>query len=316
MSFLDQIFDIFSRREKPNGAESLTIPEGARYKAFMFCNDAYGNTRAPFGSGSSYVEEFWSDLHKKLQYRHGKPWLTEHGKRRQSPFEDAGEFIMTCSTDHYFDFLEYIFNSEVFFHVQRPAEDLVEELNQLIQTDNLPLFLTHFVKEEVQEPGFRGQISTVIYTRQYPRVVLKTAEVLHVQATLPVLELLRRPEYSAANAEYLAALEDYRKGDLGDAVTKAGSAFESVMTVLCKRKGWSYRETDTANTLLTTILGHVNLEPFFKDVLLIVATVRNRLSTAHGAGAGNRVVSPQLAEFVLNATATYILLLVKETGEY
>src|SRR5207247_6277666 len=65
--------------------------------------------------------------------------------------------------------------------------------------------------------------------------------------------------------------------DIGDCLTKCGSAFESVLKVICTRKGWNYKQTDTAKTLLDIILPHTNLDSYFGQVLIIVATLRNRL---------------------------------------
>ena len=108
------------------------------------------------------------------------------------------------------------------------------------------------------------------------------------------------------------ALEDYRKGDLGDCVAKCGSAFESVLKIICEKKRWPYQQTDTAARLLATVLSRTTLDPFFEQPLLLIATIRNRRSTAHGAGVQPKSVSPQVARFALNATATAILLLVEE----
>jgi hypothetical protein len=47
---------------------------------------------------------------------------------------------------------------------------------------------------------------------------------------------------------------------------------------------------------------------------MIVATLRNRLSKAHGAGVQIRNVPRHLAAYALNSTAAAILLLVAEAG--
>lgn len=238
-----------------------------------------------------------------------------HGQETRSTIEDAMQFTMECENDHYLDFVEYIFRAETFFRVALPEAQVIAELNQLLQFSDAPFFVTGFVKEEVDEPDPRGGTAHIIYTREYPRAVLRTAEVLHVQATLPLLELLKRPEYRAANAEYLAALEDFRRGAYGDTLTKCGSAFESAMKIICTRRGWRFNDNDTAVPLIKTILANGSLPSFFEQVLIIVATLRNKLSTAHGAGNLPRAPPRHVAEFALNATATCILLLAKEVGD-
>jgi len=290
------------------------VSEEARKRIFLFCNDVFGNVRAPNATGG-YVEDFWREVHKRLQFRHGDIWLTDHGKRHQSVIEDAIQFVMSCAAEHFLDFLEYIFKVECFFRVALPKDQVVEELNQLMEVSGLPFFITSFVEEQYPT-DFHGTAVTGIRIVHYPQVVLKTAEVVQAGAIAPAIEFLRRPAFATPNTEYLAALEDFRNGRFGDAVVKCNSAFESVMKVIIKKKGWPVDSKDTASALLKTILPRTSLEPFFEQVLLIVATTRNRLSPAHGGGLESRVTPRHIAEFVLNTTATYILLLAKEVGEY
>lgn len=73
-----------------------------------------------------------------------------------------------------------------------------------------------------------------------------------------------------------------------------------------------YQKTDTTSNLLDTIVARTNLDSFFTQPLLLVATIRNRLSRSHGAGAVPKQVSPQIAQFAMNSTAAAILLMVKE----
>jgi hypothetical protein len=145
---------------------------------------------------------------------------------------------------------------------------------------------------------------------------MKESEILHENAIAPALTLLQRPHFRAANSEYLAALEDFRKGDISDCLTKCGSSFESVLKVICDRKGWNYNQTDTASTLIKTVLPNTSLDWYFEQLLIIVATLRNKLSSAHGGGTAIKQPPRHLAQYALNATASSILLLAQETGEY
>ena len=86
------------------------------------------------------------------------------------------------------------------------------------------------------------------------------------------------------------------------------------MKIICDGRKWSYRQNDTAEPLLNTILDKSSLDSFFKQPLVIIATIRDRLSSAHGAGREARAVSKHVAQYVINATAAAILLLVEETG--
>jgi hypothetical protein len=220
-------------------------------------------------------------------------------------------FLSACTGEHFLDFIEDIFKVECYRYVGLPDTTVVDELNYLLQQDNLPYYLTHFVKETAQEGCARG----TVYIRAYPRAIMKESEVLHRNAIVPALALLQQPHFRNANNEFFAALEDYRKGDISDCLTKCGSAFESILKVICDRKGWKYRQTDTAKPLLDIVLPHTKLEGYFEPLLLIVATLRNRLSSSHGAGAVLKRPEPHLGQYALNVTASAILLLAQETGE-
>jgi hypothetical protein len=84
------------------------------------------------------------------------------------------------------------------------------------------------------------------------------------------------------------------------------------MKLICERKGWPYNQTDTAAPLLKTVIANSGLDGFFDQPLLIVATLRNRLSKSHGSGALSKQVTAAKAKFAINATAAAILLLVEE----
>ena len=110
--------------------------------------------------------------------------------------------------------------------------------------------------------------------------------------------------------------EDYRKGDIPDCLTKCGSAFESVLKVICERKGWGCKQTDAASTLIRIILPKTNLDTYFEGPLILIATLRNKLSSAHGAGNAVKEPARHIAQYALNATASAIILIAQETGEY
>ena len=86
------------------------------------------------------------------------------------------------------------------------------------------------------------------------------------------------------------------------------------MKVICDRKNWPYQQTDAASKLLKTILPLTTLDTFYEQPILLIATIRNRYSTAHGAGTQQKKVPKRVANYVINATASVILLLMNETS--
>jgi len=301
MQFLRSIFDIFSRRPVASQPAPRPVTRGLRNRTVLLCRDVIGPT--------GYISEFWKQVHQKLEYLHGTPVLSQE-TRPSNSIEDVLHFLESCESDHFLDFVEYIFQVDAFWRVSSKTE-FVDQINQFFDVDDLPYFLTEYI--EVMEPGvFHGHSTTVIKVGAYPKVILRENRLVHAEAVAPALHLLTDPAFSSANDEFLEALQDYRKKDFGDCLTKCGSAFESVMKVICEKNKWPYRQTDTASTLLSTIIERTQLDPFFTQPLILVATIRNRLSKSHGAGTTAKHVPPHIAQFTINATAAAVLLLVEE----
>ncbi|MDH0625825.1 abortive infection family protein [Pseudomonas chengduensis] len=61
--------------------------------------------------------------------------------------------------------------------------------------------------------------------------------------------------------------------------------------------------------LVRTIMGQTQMDSFWESPLLIVGTLRNKLSSAHGAGEKAKVVPEHVAKYALNATASAMLFL-------
>ncbi len=308
------IFDVFSRRNKEVEPFVCNVSTNLRCKILLYCRDLFSNSRSDWGSGD-YTGEFWDEVHQMLLYRHGKYKLSN--ENFQSKAEDAIDFLMTCKDDEFFDFIEYIFKVKCLFHVRTEGNVIVSEINELFVSENIGYELTEIVKEEVVEPAkeypFHGREQKAIKTIAFPQIVKKNDQVIHSTTIMPALSLLSEPKYKTANQEYLEALEDYRKGDYGDCLTKCGSAFESVMKIICDTKKWQYKQTDTASTLLSTILTTGGIESYFEQPLIIIATLRNRLSKSHGAGTTPKRVNQNYAQYALSVTAAAIVFLVNET---
>jgi hypothetical protein len=310
MGFFDTIFDVFSKREDLQESSLPAIPQTFRRRLLLYC------TRDLFRAGGrEYEGEFWQQIHEQLLYRKGQFRL--HGAS-QSLMEDVSIFLMSCDTPDLFDFIESIFKVDSYFHIGLSEQQVVTDINDLFRTDDLPYYLTEVVKETVQEPVTlygHTSIRTVIKTIAYPSVILKESDLLHAEAVAPTLDLLRRPHFKTANTEFREALQDYRKGDYGDCLTKCNSALESTLKIICDRKGWPYQQTDAAVALLKVFISHTSLDPYFETMLSVVPILRNKMSSAHGSGVTPRQPTQHLAQFAIHATATTILFLAAEAGE-
>ena len=277
-------------------------------------------------------------LRDKLRYRHG---LIHLGDRdRYTPITEVEHFLSHCSDEHYLDFIEMFFQSEKLpmHFTDSELREAVDNVNQFLALDGLPYSLTHFsisksrtfrltvrkllsrmrsqpdpvppnvLTGDRQPAALPIRIPTV---EAYPRIVRVESQVAHQTAIKPALALLSAPVFREANKEFLGALKDYRRDNYGDCVTKCASAFESVLKIICERKSWPPQKD--AGKLLNTVMSKTELPGFLRQPLIQIATIRNELGSAHGAGTQPKAVPNHLAQYTINATASAILLLVEET---
>jgi hypothetical protein len=313
MANLKNLFDTFSRRTPPpSGGSYPKVPQTTRIRVLRWCVELYRGERPSeiIGRGD-YNLQFWEEMQRRILYRTGRPSLTQAGN---DPTAVPNAYLLACSESEFLDFLEDIFNNDTFFQVNMGDKNIVDELNTILRVDNLPYAITHFVTEKVVHTSgmYTGHTGTQIGS--YPQVILRESEVLHQDAISPALELLSQPHFASANKEFLAALEDYRKGEIGDCLVKCGSALESVMKVICDRKHWPYKQTDTAGPLIKVIIANTSLDTYLEPLLIGVATIRNKMSTAHGAGTTVKQPARHIAQYTLNMTASAMLMLTQEAG--
>ena len=302
---ISRIFDVYSRKLLPVESPPKPLTTELRNRVIQLCLTTFPVNRLNIGLVSG-LTEFWSELQEKLLYLHGLRSLSD--VPTSDPTSEISTFLLRCRDDHFLDFIELIFQSELIWNVLDPrtgdrldVHRLVDNFNTFLEVDELPYYLTGFNVSN-------DRIET------YPQIIRRDSQSLHQTAIKPTLALLSYSTFTSANEEFLDALKDFRTGDYGDCVVKCGSSLESVMKIICDRKGWSYQQTDTAGTLLDSILPRTSLESYFKQPIMLIATIRNRLSKAHGAGTEQKVVPKHVANYVINATASAILLLVHETN--
>ena len=151
--------------------------------------------------------------------------------------------------------------------------------------------------------------------RNNSQVIRRDDEIVHETAIEPSLALLRHPAFCHANEEFREALKEYRLEEYKDCVTKCASAYESVLKVICERKGWKLRGSGNATNLLTTVLNNTGWSQYYKNALQVVFIIRNEESTSHGAGSQPKNVPQHVAKYAISATASAIQLLVEDTGQ-
>jgi hypothetical protein len=147
------------------------------------------------------------------------------------------------------------------------------------------------------------------YHEESRQLIRTDSLVLHHEAVVPALHLLTDPAYKTAEGEFLKAHEHFRHGEYPDCLTYCCAAIESTIKIICSQKGWSHNPTDAAAALLRVYIGNSNLPSYFEPLLMVIATLRNKLGP-HGKGTMPVVVPDYFARYALHATATAVLLLV------
>lgn len=127
--------------------------------------------------------------------------------------------------------------------------------------------------------------------------------------------MLSDPTFKVANLEFLDALNEYRRLEFGDCLTKCASAFESVLKTVCKKRKWRFEDKDRASKLVQTVSERMKLPGYIKQQMMFIAELRNDQSTSHGGGDVERAPSRPIAQYAVNSTASAILFIVQEADE-
>jgi uncharacterized protein DUF7014 len=168
---------------------------------------------------------------------------------------------------------------------------------------------------------FNGRLQEAALGYQYVsgEIIRVDSQYMHGEVVLPALRLLNDPIFKSANDEYRSAHEAFRHGELEDCLVDCSKAFESVLTIIGRKRGWAFNDTDPASRLIQAAVDAGFLAAYSQSALnhlrgLIegsTPTVRNKMA-AHGAGANPRVIPRHLAAFQLHQTAAVILYLAEQ----
>ena len=170
----------------------------------------------------------------------------------------------------------------------------------------------------IEELNARFREHGIGYQFESGEIIRVDSQLIHAEVVKPALALLTAPEYAGANAEFLKAFENYRKGDTKGCLNECLKAFESTMKAICTKRKWTFKSTDTAKPLLDVCFQN-NLIPQLIQSHIGgvraalesgIPTIRNRLS-GHGQGAQVVNVPEHYASYMLHLTATTIKYLVE-----
>jgi hypothetical protein len=172
------------------------------------------------------------------------------------------------------------------------ADSAIKELNQ------------RFLEHGIDYQYTNGEIIRIDSTFTHKEIVLLTLSLQHVK------------EYKGVEEEFLKAHEHYRNGNDKEAINEALKSFESMMKVVCDKKGWRYPTNATAKSLIDVLFNNGLIDPFWNSHFSAlrsllesgVPTGRNKLG-GHGQGGKPVTVPKHITGFIINMTASCILSL-------
>jgi len=142
------------------------------------------------------------------------------------------------------------------------------------------------------------------------------SQFIHGEIVKPALALLSGEEYAEANAEFLNALEHYRKGEMKECLDECLRAFESTMKVICTKRKWAFKSKDTAKDLIDVCLTNGLTPPLIQSHLRGVrATLAHGIPSIRdisGHGKGQLTdVPPHYASYMLHLTAATVQFFIE-----
>ena len=308
---LTKVYDVFSLRQVSGTSKYRTdeISVRLRNRVLLLFRDVVSGR---WGHGDLTTEhKSWQDMQNSLQHLYGRPKLSKY--KAVDEQEDTVKFLLSCNSGEFFDFIELSFKLECSWRAIGDEDQLVEAINKVFEVENAPFRLTPISKTVDAMVDRRGPPPwETVRVLAYPKVIRTDDEAIHREATEPALSVLDAPHFKEANVRFRQALDHYRKGAYDDCLTKCGTSLESVCKVICSKKRWIYAEEDSISKVLKTVIRESDLETFYESPLMLIATIRNKLSSSHGKGTAIRSVKRHTAQFSLNSTAAAILLLVHE----
>lgn len=295
------LWDLFSKRRKkergeyPDVYQYEEIPNHFRVQVVHMLQEAFARRGKDF---SYEATEAIKGINKALCREYGVFRLAGN---YDEGFQELANFII--QTENYEQVLDVI---EITFRfIDRSIRRNSYYFNQQVNVDSL-----------INELNQRFKESGVGYQYESGELIRIDSQFLHSEAVKPVLSLLKEKAYQSVNEEFLKAHEHYRHAKYEESTTECLKALESLLKIICTKRGWPYDQKDTAKKLISIVLSNGLLPNFMQNQLNIlqtllesgVPTVRNKLA-GHGQGPQVRAMPSYIASYVLHLTATTILLL-------
>jgi hypothetical protein len=303
------IVNVFSKRQKvlrkevPDVYEYAQIPQALRVQIAHILRDLFGHRQQHDNNGCVWA---FGEIEKLL--------CREYGLFRFPSGQDAYD---ESADMRVISFLVAEQNHERVLDVAEVSFRFLTELRKTGFEWRTRVSQEDFDRA-VFELNARFREHGIGYQYESGEIIRIDSQLIHAEVIKPALALLTAPEYAGANAEFLKAFENYRKGDTKGCLNECLKAFESTMKAICTKKKWAFKPNDTASALIDVCMKKALIPQMIQSHIggvrasleSGIPTIRNRLS-GHGQGAQVVDVPPYYASYMLHLTATTIQFLVE-----
>lgn len=303
--------DLFSKRQKKQRGE---VPDVYSYDNFSqkmkvqivhIIQDTIGVASYVSPTNSDKAAEVYQAIHQAIAKEYG---LFTLGTRHQTDREAIFTYLLdTKNYEEVLDITELFFkyfdnglrrdyNYTQYVQVKMSVDEAIEELN-----------------DRFKENGYG-------YAFEGGQIIRIDSTFTHSEITKPTLKLLWNKIYTNANEEYLKAHNHYLHGRNKESLAECLKAFESVMKIICSKKGWTYKPTDTASKLILVCIDNGLIPSYLQNQFnnlksLLesgVPALRNNLG-GHGQGEVKKDAEDHIVRYALNLTASNIIFLIEQS---
>ena len=303
------IFETFSKRQaereragQPDVYQYDNLPDNLRTQIYLILRDTLGQDYKRVVGRRQHSSNLWEVLHDQMCRELGVFNLDDNA--RLDPQEKCRRFLLRAPASEAIDFIEMAFWA-------------------VTQLPDLPDHAAHpgvrmAPEEAIEELNHRFKEHCVGYQFEGGEIVRMDSQYVHSEVMKPAISLLNTAGFDGALEEFLDAHKHYRKGEMKEAISNALKAFESTMKAICDANGWSYKERDTAKSLVKAVLDN-GLVPRYMEKHIAglrntleggVPTLRNK-NSGHGQGFFVKQVSDYFVGYTLHLAATNIVFLVE-----
>ena len=306
------VYDTFAKRKRAaeNAGKPVIytydiLPDGLREQVVQILQDSIDEPELPviLPEGRARLG-CWEGAYTQLTKEMGIPRLVLSEPLFQSYAPACLKFIRRNNkVDEVLSLIELLFRSidaqvegtQNWFAAKQGPQDAIDELN-------------HRFREHSVGYQYVGR-----------QVVRVDSQYLHSEVVEPAISLLHSEDFKGALDEFMDAHRHYRVSSYKEAITVAGSAFESTMKTICDRRSWGY-ERATSSALIEVLFNNglipSELKTHFTSLRAAMEsglpTVRNRPGRgAHGQGSNPIEVPGYLAAYCLHLAAANIVFLIE-----